>query len=234
MEYSLAARHDGTMNDLSPQDRPREKLERSGVAALGDNELLAVIIGHGTSRIGVLALANSILRAAGGVHGLTRLHRDQLARLPGIGRVQAVRVQAAVELGRRTLLEASPARPRFLRPRDIAVHLLPQYGAHPVERFGVMLLDTRYRLLSTRLLSTGSLDASIAHPREIFREALLGGAAAVVAFHNHPSGDPTPSQDDVALTRRLRAAGEIVGVELIDHLILADTQYCSMKESRVF
>jgi DNA repair protein RadC len=221
------------MIDVPPHDRPREKLEKNGAGALGDNELLAVLIGHGTSGASALALANQILALAGGARGLTRLHRDQLARLPGIGPAQASRVQAAVELGRRTLVVSGRARPRFTCPREIALHLLPQYGAHPVERFGALLLDTRHRLICTRIISVGSLDASVAHPREIFREALLAGAAALVVFHNHPSGDVTPSKDDVDLTYRLRAAGEVVGVELIDHLILADAEYCSLRESRV-
>ena len=221
------------MNNLAPHDRPREKLQKSGASALGDNELLAVLIGHGTSGATALSLANDILSLAGGAHGLTRLHRDQLARIPGIGPAQASRVLAGVELGRRTLLHAAGVRRRFLSPRDIAAFLLPQYGAHPVERFGVLLLDTRYRLLSTRVISVGSVDASIAQPRDVFREALVAGAAAAVVFHNHPSGDPTPSRDDVALTMRMKQAGEVVGVELLDHLILADTHYCSMKESRV-
>lgn len=221
------------MNELAPHDRPREKLQKSGVTALGDNELLALLLGHGSSGVTALSLANEILSLAGGAHGLTRLHRDQLARIPGIGPAQASRVLAGVELGRRTLLVSARARPRFLQPRDIAAFLLPQYGAHPVERFGVVLLDTRYRLLSTRVISVGSLDASTAHPREVFREALVAGAAAAVVFHNHPSGDPTPSRDDIEITARMKQAGEVVGVELIDHLILADTHYCSMKESRV-
>jgi len=223
MEYS----------NLAPHDRPREKLEKSGVNALGDNELLAVLIGHGTAGMSALGLANLILERSGGAHGLTRLHRDQLAKIPGIGPAQASRVQAAIELGRRTLLVSARARPRFMHAQELAAYLLPQYGAHPVERFGVMLLDTRCRLLSTRLLSIGSLDASMANPREVFREALVGGAAGVVVFHNHPSGDPTPSQDDIALTLRLKRAGDVVGVELLDHVILADTQYSSMKEARV-
>lgn len=221
------------MHELATHDRPREKLDRHGACALGDNELLAVLIGHGTSGATALSLANDILSLAGGAHGLTRLHRDQLARIPGIGPAQASRVLAGVELGRRTLLHAAGVRRRFLSPRDIAAFLLPQYGAHPVERFGVLLLDTRYRLLSTRVISVGSVDASIAQPRDVFREALVAGAAAAVVFHNHPSGDPTPSRDDVALTMRMKQAGEVVGVELLDHLILADTHYCSMKESRV-
>jgi DNA repair protein RadC len=218
------------MYELAPVDRPREKLARSGVGALGDNELLAIVLGHGGAGASALTVANRVLAMAGGVHGLTRLHRDQLARVPGIGPAQAGRIQAAVELGRRTLLTVAPERPQFLHARDMAAYLLPQFGAFPVERFGIMLLDTRYRLLSTRLVSTGSLDTSVANPRDIFREALLAGAAAIVAFHNHPSGDAAPSPEDFTLTARLRAAGEIVGVELVDHLILADVEYCSIRE----
>ena len=221
------------MIDLSPRDRPREKLEQRGVGALGDNELLAVLIGHGAAGASTLTLANQILTLAGGAHGLTRLHRDRLTRIPGIGPVQASRVQAAVELGRRTLLSGAPARPQFLGPSDIAAYLLPQFGAHPVERFGVLLLDTRHRLISARLVSTGSLDASVANPREIYREALVAGAAAVVVFHNHPSGDANPSIEDMLLTVRLRSAGDVVGVDLVDHLVLADVEYCSMRESRL-
>jgi DNA repair protein RadC len=221
------------MIDLAPRDRPREKLEQRGVGALGDNELLAVLIGHGAAGASTLTLANQILTLAGGAHGLTRLHRDRLTRIPGIGPVQASRVQAAVELGRRTLLSGAPARPQFLGPSDIAAYLLPQFGAHPVERFGVLLLDTRHRLISARLVSTGSLDASVANPREIYREALVAGAAAIVVFHNHPSGDANPSIEDMLLTVRLRSAGEVVGVDLVDHLVLADVEYCSMRESRL-
>jgi DNA repair protein RadC len=220
------------MQRIAVQDRPREKLERAGPSALGDNELVAVLIGHGTVGSGdALGIANQLLTAAGGVHGLTRLGRDELARVPGIGAALASRLQAAVELGRRTLVTRPPARPRFMSPQELALFLLPQYGAAPVERFGVVLLDTRHRLIRTRLLSLGTLDASLASPREVFREALLTGAAAIVAFHNHPSGDPTPSQEDIALTRRLARAGSVIGIDLVDHMILADMKYCSMKES---
>ena len=126
----------------------------------------------------------------------------------------------------------SPAgRPRFLSPREAAIFLLPQYGAHPVERFGVLLLDARHRLIRAQLVSSGARDASLVHPREVFREAVLAGASAIVAFHNHPSGDPMPSEEDLALTRRLVSAGSVMGIEVVDHLILSDTQYCSLKEA---
>jgi DNA repair protein RadC len=219
------------MDEVAPRDRPREKLERGGVIALGDNELLAIVLGHGLRGASALAIANRLLAASGGTHGLTRLSRDHLTKVPGVGPVLASRVQAAVELGRRTLLLSPRARPRFVTPRDAAAFLLPQFGAHPVERFGVLMLDTRHRLIRTLLISVGTADASLAHPREVFREATIGGAAAVVLFHNHPSGDPRPSEDDLELTRRLVAAGQVLGIDVVDHVILADTHYCSMKES---
>ncbi len=218
---------------LAPHDRPREKLERSGVGALGDNELLALVLGHGTAGVSALSAANALLAVAGGAHGLTRISRARLEQVPGVGAALAGRVQAAVELGRRTLYLSPPARQRFVIPHDVGMFLLPRFGAYPVERFGVMMLDTRRRLIRVQLISSGSLDATHAHPREVFREATIAGAAAIVVFHNHPSGDVLPSTDDVDLTRRLAAAGEIMGIHLDDHLILADTKYLSMRQAEV-
>jgi DNA repair protein RadC len=217
------------MRELGQTDRPREKLETSGVAALGDNELLAVLIGHGSSGVDALALANDVISTAGTVHGLTRLHRAQLNRLPGIGPVLTARILAAVELGRRTLVRPVSPRAQFLTAAQIAGYLLPKYGAHAEERFGVMTLDARLRLINTVLVSVGTLNASAAHPRAIFREATLLNAGAIVVFHNHPSGDPQPSSTDVALTQRLVDAGHVLDIPVVDHLILADNRYCSMR-----
>jgi DNA repair protein RadC len=217
------------MKELAPHDRPREKLERAGAASLGDNELLALLIGHGTARASALNAANRLLSARG-VHGLPRMHLDELAEVPGIGTAVAARIAAAIELGRRTLMVSPSARPRLATAREAAEILLPQFGTFPVERFGVLLLDARHRLLRARLLSSGSRDASLVHPREVFREAVLGAASAVIAFHNHPSGDVTPSEEDVALTRRLIAAGKVMGIDLVDHIILADNRYYSVRE----
>jgi DNA repair protein RadC len=216
------------MKQLAATDRPREKLERAGPGALGDNELVAILVGHGTADADALGIANRILSASGGAHGLTRMTRDELSRVSGVGSALAGRIQAAIELGRRTLLVSPPARHQFLSPDAAAVYLLPRFGAHPVERFGVMLLDSRHRLIRTRLISVGSLDASLGHPREVFREALDARAAALIAFHNHPSGDATATADDVELTERLMAAGAVIGVDVLDHLVLADTHYCSI------
>jgi DNA repair protein RadC len=219
------------MKALSPNDRPREKLLRLGPAGLGDNELIAVVVGSGSRRSNALALANQILEIAGGLHGIPRSAVDDLRRLEGMGVAKAAQVLAAVELGRRTLLRCPPARVQFANPRDLATYLLPQFGSKPVEQFGIVMLDTKHRLLRTSVVSVGTLDSSPAHPREIFREAASASAAAIVLFHNHPSGDPMPSRDDVDLTRRLVDAGELMGIDVIDHVILADTRYFSFREA---
>jgi len=218
------------MKHLAEQDRPREKLERAGVDALGDNELLAVLIGHGTAQASALDVANDVLGCSAGVHGLTRMHRDELADIAGVGAAVAARIIAGVELGRRTLTLPPAERPQFMTPHETAGFLLPRFGAFPVERCGVLLLDARHRLLRTRLLSSGSRDATVVHPREVFREAMLGAASGVIVFHNHPSGDALPSPEDYLLTRRLMSAGELLGIDLVDHLILADNSYYSFLE----
>lgn len=218
------------METASTGDGPRERLERLGLAAMSDVELLAMVLGHGAARQSAHQLARTLLDAACGPHGLMRMTRDEFCRLPGIGTAQASRILAGIELGRRTLTRRSADRPQFRTPHDTAVHLLPRYGAHPVERFGAVLLDTKHRLLRAHVISEGSLDSSIAHPREVFRAAVAGGAAGVIVFHNHPSGDPTPSPDDHSLTQRLARAGSIIGVPLVDHIVLADGRYWSFKE----
>jgi DNA repair protein RadC len=212
------------------RDRPREKLARLGVSALGDNELLALVIGAGTSRLNALAVANLMLAASGGLHGIPAAGHAQLRRVPGVGEARAAQVLASIELGRRTLLHEPAERPQLLTPRDAALYLLPEFGARAVEHFGVLLVDAKHRVLKTALLTVGTLDRSVVHPREVFGEAAAARAAAVILFHNHPSGDPTPSRDDEVLTRRMRAAGEIMGIEVLDHVVLAATKYASLRE----
>ena len=223
------------MKAVAPHDRPREKLQRLGAAALGDNELLAIVLGHGRPRASALDMANAVLEAADGAHGLVRTRYDDLCAIPGIG----ARAGGADSRRRRAGtadVDAAAARARADRrmPRSAAEFLLPQYGSRPVEQFGVVLLDTKHRVIRTLVLSVGTLDASIVHPREVFGAAAAAGAAALVLFHNHPSGDPRPSPDDVELTRRLAAAGVLMGIDVIDHVILADVRYYSFKEEGRF
>jgi DNA repair protein RadC len=220
------------MKDLLPDDRPREKLRRHGAAALGDNELVALIIGNGSRQGNALSVANALLTAHGGLHGLTRGTADEFARIPGIGAARAAQIVAALELGRRTLSHAPSARVLIRGPADAAAYLLPRFGSRGIEQFGIMMLDAKHRVMRTAILAVGTLNSSIVEPRDVFREAAVGGAAAIVVFHNHPSGDPTPSSDDVALTRRLVAAGTLLGIDVVDHVVLGDARYCSIKGVR--
>ena len=218
------------MKAIAAHDRPREKLARAGAAALGDNELIAIVLGHGGARVSALDLANAVLTARGGIAGLARATQDELVAIAGIGGARAAQVLAAIELGRRIVSGAGRERVQVTSPRSVADFLMPRYGNRPVEQFGIVLLDTKHRVLRTTVLSVGTLDASIVHPREIFREATAGGAAAIVLFHNHPSGDPEPSRDDRRLTERLIAAGVVMGIDVLDHIILGDAQYFSFRE----
>ena len=222
------------MKSVAAHDRPREKLQRVGATALGDNELLAVVLGHGRANASALDLANAVLACVAGVDRLARARYDELRRIPGIGAARAAQIVAAVELGRRTLTRVGRERIQITSPRVLAEMLLPQYGSRPVEQFGVVLLDTKHRVLRTTVVTVGTVDASLVHPREVFREAASAGAAAIALFHNHPSGDPEPSKDDVTLTRRLVAAGVLMGIDVVDHVILADARYCSLREKGFF
>jgi DNA repair protein RadC len=213
------------------EDRPREKLGRLGPSALGDDELLAVLMGSGFAGTSALDVAHDLLSAFGGLHGLLRASRDDLRRRKGLGEARAAQVLAALEVGRRVLAVRPAERPQITSPRDAAHFLMPEYSARPVEQFGLLMLDTRHRVLRTSVLTVGTLDCAAVQPREVFRQALLASASAVVMFHNHPSGDPQPSGDDVELTRRMVAAGELMGIRVIDHVVLGDGRYCSLKDS---
>jgi DNA repair protein RadC len=219
------------MKALSPSDRPREKLLTRGATTLGDNELVALVLGSGRRGAGALDVANELLAVRGGLHGIARGSIGDLARIGGIGDAKAAQLLAALELGRRALAHAPSDRVRLAVARDAAMYLLPAFGARAVEQFGIILLDARARVLRTLVVATGTLNTTIVHPRDVFREAMLGDACSIIAFHNHPSGDPTPSADDGALTRRLAAAGILMGIELVDHIILGDARYFSFREA---
>jgi DNA repair protein RadC len=219
------------MKDLLPGDRPREKLRQHGPSALGDNELVALVLGSGSRRGDALSVANALLAAHGGLHGLTRCTADDLVRIAGIGRARAAQIVAALELGRRSLAHGAAERCRILTPREAAAYLMPRFGSRAAEQFGIVLLDSKHRVVRTAVLAVGGQNSSIVQPREVFREAAIGGAAAIVVFHTHPSGDPTPSPDDVELTRRLAAAGVLMGIDVVDHVVLGDGRYWSFKET---
>jgi DNA repair protein RadC len=219
------------MTSVAPQDRPREKLARAGVGSLGDNELVALLLGTGFRARSALTVAQDVLERTGGVRGLARAGVDELRRIAGVGAPRAARLLAAVELGRRAVTGEAGERPRLATSAAVAQYLLPLYGSHREERFGVAMFDSKCCLIRTEIVSVGSLDTSIAHPREIFRAAALASASTIAVFHNHPSGDPAPSPDDLVLTRRLVQAGEVMGIDVVDHVILGDGRWFSFRQT---
>lgn len=214
--------------DLPPEERPRERLARHGAAALSNRELLALLVGTGAPRASALDLAEGLLLS--GLRGLASRSLAELEEERGLGRAKATRLLAALELGTRLASEGRSASPSFRTPEESARYLLPRYGARPVETFGLLALDVRNRLKKEAVVSIGCLTSSLVHPREVFQEAVVCRAAALVLFHNHPSGDPEPSAEDVALTRRLAAAGHLMGIEVLDHLILGAGRFVSLKD----
>ena len=221
------------MKGLAEQDRPREKLARAGAGSLGDNELVAVVLGTGVRARDALVVAQDVLRAARDAGGLTRLGFDELKRVPGVGSSRAARLLAAVELGRRTIGREAGERPQLSTPDAVGRYLLPLFGGHHEERFGVVMLDAKNRLIRAELISVGTVSASLAHPREVFRAATVASASSIAVFHNHPSGDPRPSDDDVALTRQLVGAGDVMGIQVVDHIILGDGRWFSFRAARL-
>jgi len=215
-------------------DRPREKLARVGAEALGDSELIALVLGSGTRSRGALVVAQDVMLAAGEAQGLLRIGLDELCRVPGVGGSRAARLLAAVELGRRTMFGDRGERPQMLSTKDVVDYLAPRYAGFGVERFGVMLLDQKQRVIRAVILTTGTVEASVSHPRDLFRVAMLASASYVVAFHNHPSGDPAPSTQDRIMTKRLQFAGELIGIGLMDHIILGGQTFFSFKAEGFF
>jgi DNA repair protein RadC len=218
------------MASVPVMDRPREKLARVGAAALGDGELVAIVLGSGTRSRGALVVAHDVMQAAGDAHGLVRLGIDELCRVPGVGQSRAARLVAALELGRRTLFGERADRPQMLSTKDVVEYLAPRYSGFGVERFGVMLLDQKQRVIRSEIVSIGTVETNITTPRDVFRVAMLAAASHVVLFHNHPSGDPLPSPADRMMTRRMVTTGELVGIDVMDHIILGGAAFFSFRQ----
>jgi DNA repair protein RadC len=217
----------------SVDDRPRERLEASGSGALSDAELIALVLRTGDRHNDALVVASELLNRHGGLRRISQANGAELARSPGIGPAKSASILAALEIGRRIERRKLVAGTAMRGPVDIFRHFQPNLRDLRQERFAVVLLDARHRVMRTEVVSQGTLTASLVHPREVFRPALRDAAAALVLVHNHPSGDPTPSREDREVTIRLSRAGEILGVRVLDHVILAERGYCSLREEGV-
>jgi DNA repair protein RadC len=215
------------MRDLSPEQRPRERILAGRGDELGEAELLALVWGSGSQGLSAVELAHGILARCGGLSGLMGLGPAEWASFEGIGPARAGQLWATMELSRR--LRRGATRPVISSPQAAGAYLIQRCQGWTEERFGLLALNTRSLLLAERILSQGTPMATLVSPREFFREALRFGAVSVIAFHNHPSGVPHPSAEDTALTRRLVATGQTLGIPVVDHLIIGVDGYYSYR-----
>lgn len=213
-------------------ERPRERLGAVGPAALSTSELLAILVGSGTEGRTAVAIAGELLRLAeGSLRRLAGTSLTELVRVRGVGAAVAARLTAALELGRRLAREEPAERVRINGPGDVYERCAPPLRDLTQEEFRILLLNTQHAVLRELTVTRGILDASVVHPREVFRPAIIESAAALILVHNHPSGDPVPSPDDRAITRQLAEAGRILGVPILDHIIIGDGRYVSFVEA---
>jgi len=213
-----------------PTDRPRERLAALGPSALSDAELLALLLRTGTAREDVLAFASRVLVALGGLGAIPRMHASELVAIPGIGPATAAEIVAALELGRRAVQRLAADRPQIMRPADAAALLGPRLAHLEQEQCVALLLDRKHRLLREVVVGIGGIAHAPMEPREVFAAALREpGVAAVLVAHNHPSGEATPSTEDRAITRRLADGAALLGLEFLDHVIVASSGWASIR-----
>jgi len=223
-----------TIKDLPYSERPYEKLEAFGAEILSDAELLAIIIRTGNRNETAVALAQRLLTYDAGNKGLTFIYDmslEELKGIKGIGRVKAIQLKALMELSKRIAsAKATGKRQSITSPGDVAKMLMEEMRHLKKEVFKVVLLNTKNNIIKVVNVSVGSLTASIVHPREVFTEAVKSVCNSVIFVHNHPSGDPQPSVEDIETTKRLVSAGDILGINVLDHIIIGDGKYVSLKE----
>ena len=220
-----------SIRELPRSERPRERLKGLGPQALSAVELLAIVLGSGTGTSSAISVAQAVLgRAEGSLRRLALLPVAALTGVPGVGPARAVAIHAALELGRRLADEGRDEGAPIRSPRDVYHAYVGRLQDLPVEEFHVAVLDAQHRLERDILVTRGILNSSLVHPREVFREAIAERAAAIVLVHNHPSGDPTPSPEDVRLTSAVREAGELLDIELLDHLVIGRADFVSLRE----
>jgi DNA repair protein RadC len=216
------------IKDWIKEDRPREKLELRGPSALTDAELLAILINSGTKNITAVDLAKSLIGEFGDLTELAKCSFQELSRFKGIGKVKAIKLVAAFEIVRRTQAHRPDKKTIVKTPEDVAVKFIPMLRDLKKEIFKVILLNSASRIIRDVTISEGTLNASLVHPREVFKAAIDDRAASVILLHNHPSGNAEPSAEDISITEQLRQAGKIIGIPVRDHIIIAGSRFTSL------
>lgn len=218
------------IKDFPKDSTPRERLIANGATSLSNQELLAILLRTGTKNESVLQLSNRLLNNFEGLRRLKDATIEEITTINGIGRVKAIQIMASLELGRRINRLQYEDRYTIRSPEDAAKYMMDEMRFLSQEHFVALYLNTKNQVLHKQAIFIGSLNASIVHPREVFREALRRSSASIICLHNHPSGDPTPSREDIDVTKRLVECGKLLGIEVLDHLIIGDTKFISLKE----
>ncbi|OIN97010.1 MAG: hypothetical protein AUJ21_01035 [Anaerolineae bacterium CG1_02_58_13] len=218
------------ITDLHESERPRERLASLGPQALSNAELIAILVRVGVKGENAVTVGQRLLKKFGGLSGLHRAPFAELKNQHGIGEAKAAQIKAAIELGRRLTLESPEERPTINSPADAAALVVYEMSAFEQEHLRVILLDRRNRVLETVEIYKGSVNSSQVRVGEIFKEAIRKNASALIVIHNHPSGDPTPSPDDVAVTRAIVQAGKMLDVDVLDHMVIGQGKWVSLKE----
>lgn len=227
---SALAASSGAMKHWRSDDKPRERLIKNGAASLSDAELLAILIKTGTAGTSALDVGRALLNRFYTLTDLASRDVGELKLFRGMGGVKAVTLAAAFEIGRRIQAEPFSSKPAIRSPQDVANIFIPRMRGIRKEQFHVLLLNTANQIFRETLVSEGSLNASIVHPREVFRLAVIESAASIIVLHNHPSGNPEPSREDIEVTKQLVAAGSMLGIPVHDHVIIAGESFSSLKQ----
>lgn len=219
-----------TLRDVPNEERPRERMLQFGAQALSNAELLAIILRTGTISESAVHVAQRLLKQTDGLRNLVDMSTDQLTEIKGIGLAKAAQIQAGIELGRRLARSTMNEAVTIRSPKDAADYLMEDLRYLQKEHFVCLFLNTKNHVIGQETLSMGTLNSSLVHPREVFRAAIKRSSASIICAHNHPSGDPAPSPEDIHLTNRLVEAGQIIGIDVLDHIVIGDRTFVSLKE----
>lgn len=222
-----------TIKDIPVEDRPRERLLKYGPEVLSNAELIAIILRVGTKSESAITIANKLISSNEGLRFLTTATVEELSNIKGIGEAKAAQIKAALELGKRLKNFRSDSKVKISSPEDAAELVMEDMRYLKKEHLRVIFLNTKNIVTDVKDLSIGSLNSSVVHPREIYSEAIRKSSSSIIICHNHPSGDPSPSQEDINITKRLYDVGKLVGIDLLDHIVIGDGRYISLKEKGI-